>query len=30
MDKAGFTAEDGVCYFASNIDAALALAGELA
>ena len=30
MDKAGFTAEDGVCYFAANIDAALSLAGELA
>ena len=30
MDKAGFTAEDGVCYLAANIDAALALAGELA
>ena len=30
MDKAGFTAEDGECYFAANIDEALALAGELA
>lgn len=30
MDKAGFTAEDGVCYFAANIDEALSLAGELA
>ena len=29
MDKAGFTAEDGECYFAANIDEALALAGEL-
>lgn len=30
MDKAGFTAADGECYFAANIDEALSLAGELA
>ena len=30
MDKAGFAAEDGVCYFAANIGEALSLAGELA
>lgn len=30
MDKAGFCAEDGVCYFAANIDEALELAGKLA
>lgn len=30
MDKAGFCAEDGVCYFTANIDEALELAGKLA
>ena len=29
MDKSSFTAEDGECYFAANIDEALALAADL-
>lgn len=30
MDKAGFCAKDGVCYFTADIDEALELAGKLA